>query len=60
MVRRDPHFEREHHGSELEIKSEMEHRLMAYFATKHGTEWQWCPTCRVWSPPHEHRAVSNG
>lgn len=60
MVQRDPRFEREHTGPEVEIKVEMERRLAQYFAKKYGQVWRWCPQCRVWDIPHRHQAVSNG
>ena len=59
MTERDPRFEREHSGSEWQIKAEMDRRLAGYFAAKHGMVWQWCGTCRVWGAAHNHQAVSN-
>jgi hypothetical protein len=60
VAERDPRFERENGASELQIKMEMDRRVTAYFAKKHGTPWRWCATCYAWSAAHEHRAVSNG
>ena len=57
MPRRDPRFERETSASELQVKSEMDRALAAYFTRKHGTAWRWCPACRAWSDAHEHPAV---
>ena len=54
MADRDPHSQRDQSGSELQIKAEMDRRLMRYFASKHGSEWKWCPVCRVWAVAHRH------
>jgi hypothetical protein len=59
MTERHPRFERDHSGSEAEVKAEMDRRLSDYFAAKHGTPWQWCRTCRVWGEVHNHQAVGN-
>jgi hypothetical protein len=60
MAQRDLRFERENSAPELQIKMEMNRRFANYFAKKHGAAWRWCATCRAWSTPHEHKAVSNG
>lgn len=59
-TRRDPRFERETSAPELQVKTEMDRQLAAYFARKHGTAWRWCQACRAWSAAHEHNAISSG
>jgi hypothetical protein len=60
MAQRDARFERERSGSELQIKIEMERRLGDYFAKKHGSVWQWCPVCQVWTLVHQHQGLRQG